>query len=206
MGGDRAGDRDPLPLSAGQFVRIAVKEAARQLDAVEERCDAILDFRFRCETEVDERLGDLVAQSSKRIERRKRILEHHLHVPARFAQFGWPEAADLPAVQPHLAGLRFDQPQYRAAARRLAATGFADQRECLADVYGEAHVLDRMDVGDDATKNATFHRIARGQILDLEQRAGLAPRWRDARTRGYGIADATHRRGRSRAAHRAELG
>src|ERR1700733_2826740 len=35
MGRDCAGDRDALPLSSGQFVRVAVKETAREIDAVE---------------------------------------------------------------------------------------------------------------------------------------------------------------------------
>ena len=100
MRSDRARNRNALPLSSGQFVRIAVEERAREIDAVEQFRHAIDDFRFRGESEVDERLGDLVAQSAERIERRKRILKHHLHVSARFAQFGLPETADLPAVEP----------------------------------------------------------------------------------------------------------
>ena len=41
---DRARNRDALPLSSGQFVRVAVEETARQIDAVEEFSHAIHDF------------------------------------------------------------------------------------------------------------------------------------------------------------------
>ena len=68
MGRDRARNRDALPLSSGQFVRVAVEETAREIDAVEELRHAIDDLRFRGETEVDERLSDLIAQSAERIE------------------------------------------------------------------------------------------------------------------------------------------
>jgi hypothetical protein len=56
-------------------VRIAVKEGPRQFDAIEQLGDAMLDLRFRREAKIDERLGDLVAQPAKWIERRKRVLE-----------------------------------------------------------------------------------------------------------------------------------
>ena len=65
---DRAGNRNALPLASGQFVRIAVEETARQIDAVEEFRYAIRDFWLRGEAEVDERLGDLIAQSSERVQ------------------------------------------------------------------------------------------------------------------------------------------
>ena len=35
MGRDCAGDRNALPLSSGQFVRVAANETAREIDAVE---------------------------------------------------------------------------------------------------------------------------------------------------------------------------
>ena len=41
---DRACNRDALPLSSGQFVRIAVEETAREIDAVEEFSHAIHDL------------------------------------------------------------------------------------------------------------------------------------------------------------------
>ena len=44
MGRDCAGDRNALPLSSGQFVRVAVEETAREIDAIEELPHAIDDL------------------------------------------------------------------------------------------------------------------------------------------------------------------
>ena len=46
MGRDRARNRNALPLSSGQFVRILVEETAREIHAVEELRHAIRYFRF----------------------------------------------------------------------------------------------------------------------------------------------------------------
>jgi hypothetical protein len=46
MGRDRARNRNALPLSSGQFVRILVEETAREIHAVEELHHAIRYFRF----------------------------------------------------------------------------------------------------------------------------------------------------------------
>ena len=44
MGSDRSRNRNALPLSSGQFVRVAVEETAREIDAVEQFSHAIHDL------------------------------------------------------------------------------------------------------------------------------------------------------------------
>jgi hypothetical protein len=51
MGSDRPRNRDALPLSSGEFVRVAVEERAREIDAVEEFSHAIqIDDPVHCLT------------------------------------------------------------------------------------------------------------------------------------------------------------
>src|ERR1043166_505792 len=81
------------------------------------------------------------------------------HPPHRLAV----QRHEIVAVEPDMSGNRPAQLQHRAAERRLAATGFADQPERLAALNLKADAGDRM------------HRLAADRILDdevlyLEQR------------------------------------
>ena len=60
----------------------------------------------------------------------------------------WLSLRDIGAVEDDLARGRFDEPEERAADRRLAAAGLADETEGLAALDAERDVVDRLDVGD----------------------------------------------------------
>ena len=67
-----------------------------------------------------ERLGHEVAGTAAGIERRERVLEHHLDVAARLPQPGAPEAEDVLAVEDDVAGGRRNE-----AHDALRCGGFA---------------------------------------------------------------------------------
>ena len=85
-----------------------------------------------CQAERLDRLRDDFADRHSRIERRVRILEDHLQVPALLAQLARRQVRQVRASEEHFAGRRLDQPQDRAAERGLAAAGLADQAQRLA--------------------------------------------------------------------------
>ena len=83
--GQRARDRNPLPLTARELVRVAVGERPRQPDPIEE--DASLSDLVRAAYPGDtEGLADRVADGQPGVERIVWILEHHLHVAAKRLQ------------------------------------------------------------------------------------------------------------------------
>ena len=76
----RARNGDPLPLAAGEFVRIALRMIRRQTDVFEQPRDALFGCRARGDAVNVQRLGDRKSDRQARIERREWILEHHLDV------------------------------------------------------------------------------------------------------------------------------
>ena len=80
------------------------------------------------------------------------------------------ELEDILAVEQHRAAQRLDQPHHRAAGRRLAAAGFADQRQRLAGLQAEGDVLDRVHPARDPAEQAGADIEARRQVGDLEHR------------------------------------
>ena len=129
---ERAGNADALALPAGKLVRIIVHLRLAQADALEQCGDALLHLAAARGAVHAHRLGDDVAGRHARIERGERVLEDDLHLPAVGPQLGLAQMRDVAAVDPDAAAGRLDQPQDRAADRRLAAAGFADQAERLA--------------------------------------------------------------------------
>ena len=95
-------------------------------------------------------LCDLPADREDRVERRRRLLEHHGHVrAAQLPQLGLRRGQHVVALEDHRAVRRRrlrDQPQDAARGDGLAGTGFADDRQHLAGCHRKRQVLDRMDV------------------------------------------------------------
>ena len=81
IGRQRARDADALPLPAGELVRIAVRVIRRQADLLEQPAHAVARARPLTMLRVNpQRLLDDPPDRLSRIERRVRILEHHLKV------------------------------------------------------------------------------------------------------------------------------
>src|SRR5581483_1787688 len=79
----RAGDADPLPLPAGELVRVAAHVVGLQPDRLQELGHTVPELLPGPRQLVDdERLADDGADRHARIERGERVLEDDLHVPA----------------------------------------------------------------------------------------------------------------------------
>ena len=105
------------------------------------------------------------------------ILKNDLHVPAHPAQLVLVEIGDFLALEAHRARRRVHQAQDQASGGRLAAAGFADQRQRLAAGDLEAHVLDGAHKADDlaADKTAADGKML-DQAIDLQDRVSLVHR------------------------------
>ena len=199
----RAGDRDALALAARQLVRIAAHEAARQVHPVEELRDALADRGALGQPVVADRLRHLVDQLHLRVERGERVLKDHLHLAPRPAQRARRHRDHVLAVEADLARQRLDQAQDRAAAGRLAAARFADERERLALADVERHVLDRVHPRHRPAEEPSLDRKARGQVAHLDDVAVLGHLDRPGDVFRRAEADASARARTCRASRRA---
>jgi len=75
-------DRYALSLSAGQLARIARRRCLRQPDEREHLGDVLVCLVLGYDSMDDSRLRDRAADLQPRVQRRVRVLEDHLHLPA----------------------------------------------------------------------------------------------------------------------------
>ena len=156
---------------------IAPHRVGAQPDLVEQLGDARLALLRRDVGVVLQRLGDDAAGRHARIERRVRVLEHHLHALAVRAHRAGVEMRDVLAVEADRAGGRLDQAQQQRADRRLAAAGLADEAERLARRDREADAVDRLDRRTDRREQpAAAARKCLFRSVDLERAASCGHR------------------------------
>ena len=177
--GDRHRDHHALPLPAGELMRILLEPRLRLGDAhflqeVERAGERLLLGQALMQ---DDRLGDLAADPIDRVQRRHRLLEDHRDaVAADVEHLPLAELVDARPREQHAAfagNVRRPRQELHDGARRhrLAGARFADQRQRLAAVDVEGHVLDRLDLG---LVELEGHR----EVLDLDQmdlRLGVHP-------------------------------
>ena len=166
---ERARDADALPLAAAELVRVLVDVGGVEPDELEQLPHARATLLARADLVNDERLLDDRADAHPRIQRRVRILEDDLEVPARAAQFAGRELPDVQLLEPDLARRRLDQPQHAPPGRRLAAPGLADEAERLAGRDGEAHVVDGPHRRRLAEQRPARRKLL-DEVLDLDER------------------------------------
>ena len=168
----RAGDAGALALAARQLVRIAVDEAGRQADEIEQRGRAVAPVPPSLQTSVHlQRTRQRHAEPQPRIQRRLRILEDHLDARAQRPHLGLAEAADLDAVELNAAGGRLQQPHQQPAERGLAGAGLADEAEHGAARHGEVDPLDHLAQQRPAKQPGAL-RIGEAQAAGAEQDVG----------------------------------
>ena len=82
LDGERARDRDALPLAARQLVRVLGDVALRrhEPDRVEQLVDALVDVCARHDAVDLQRPREVVADRLDRVQRAERVLEDHLHL------------------------------------------------------------------------------------------------------------------------------
>src|SRR5262249_5348040 len=114
-----AGERGPLQLAAAHFIRIELREALAELHLGEEMDDALaLLGRSPIRTQAH-RIDERVADRHGRVERARRILEHHLQAGAERQEGALVQTLNLAALEEDAAGIDLEEMQDRAAERRL---------------------------------------------------------------------------------------
>ncbi len=176
--GERHGDHNALPLTAGELMRVGCEPRLRILDAdlVEKVDHARFCGAVGKPAMNFQNLADLVFDRVQRIERRHRLLKDHRNLVAADSpeRFGRKLHQILALKLDHARWVRGgrvgQQAQDRERGHRLARAGFSDESHRLALADLEGGILHRM------------HDLAAGmkidrQILDPNQSAALA-RWR----------------------------
>jgi hypothetical protein len=168
---ERARDRDALLLAARQFMRVPVAEIGGQFHHLQQARDATFDFR-RLELARLQRDRDRLADRAARIERRARILEHHLDGSAA-RRAGGPirEVASLEQDR-SLARLRQSQDHPRDG--RFARPALAREPEDFALGQLETDVGDRLHLALDPAEQSAPQRESLAEADDFEQRDGHA--------------------------------
>ena len=88
----------------------------------------------------------------------------------RFVAVPRTQRQQIDAVEPNLPRIRLDQPKNGPARGCFAAAGFTDQAEGFAFIDVEADIVDRLDVGRDARKDASTNRKVLLEIADAQER------------------------------------
>ncbi len=149
MGGDCAGNRDALALTAGKFVRKFRRISGMEADEFEQLVDADPDGALAkagsalARAKRADRLGYDVADPPTRIERSERVLEDHLHAPAHRPPRGSIVGpGQIDAVDQHLPLTRLQQPDHHARQGRFPGAGFAHEAERFAPLDRKVEAVD----------------------------------------------------------------
>src|SRR5260221_1695808 len=149
--GEGHGDHHALPHAAGELMRVVGEALPRRgdLDLIEQLERGGIGLAAAHVAMIVQRLGDLEADGEHRVERGHRLLEDHrdavaadlahllLVEPDEIA----PGEADMPGGDPP--ARRRHQPHDGEGGDALAAAGFADDRQRLVALHGEADVAHR---------------------------------------------------------------
>ena len=168
------GDRDALALAAREFVRVLAQVVVAQPhrgDGVGRPLAALL---ARGVALRGQRLGDDALDGLARVERTVRVLEHHLDVAARLAQFLARQLMQVAPQQLDTARGRRIQRHHQAREGGLARTRFTDDAQAAAGLDREAHAVERMHLGRRLEQLLARHLVLPHQVVDLQQRGGHA--------------------------------
>ena len=142
---ERAGDADALALTARELMRIAALQRRIEPGSDELRVHVGgLRRASALDQAVDaRRLAYHLGDRQARVDRRERVLKHHLRAQAAAAAVGGGERVDVPPAPQHLPGRGFQDAGDDAPERGLAATGFAHEPDHFALHDGEVDVVHR---------------------------------------------------------------
>src|SRR5207248_7280674 len=139
---ERARDADALPLATRKLVRITPCMRRCEPDLLHDFRDALGPPTLR-EAMQSERFPEHLADRHPRIKRRERILEADLQRATMHAHRFLAQRRHVLAIEFDAARGRLEQAQHEATGRRLAASGFADERKRLANRKLEVDPIDR---------------------------------------------------------------
>ena len=162
-------DRDALPLSAGQLVRVPPGELTRQRHLLEQIEGAPVLLFARADAVHVQRLGDQAADAAQRVEGTVRVLEDRLHAPTQLEHVRARHRAGRVAVDEDLAVRRLLQLQQHLRHGRLTGARFADESERLAARNRERHRVDGAEVL--MAQAASADRIVLDEIAHLDHRS-----------------------------------
>jgi hypothetical protein len=163
--GQRPGDRDPLPLEAGELVRKPVPQVGVDVDPAEQFDDCLRPPRLVDAGDV-ERFRDEVEHPHPWVDGGVRVLEDHLDRPRRpVPAAGWRE--QLGTAVDDLARAGRHEADERAGERRLAGPGLPDDIENLSFVDCRVDRIDRGD-GAKASTGQTTPGVPHGQRVRRE--------------------------------------
>ena len=138
----RAGDRDPLLLAAGELAG-AVLEPVAEADRGQRGRGPLPSLR-PAHAAVDQRQPDVV-QGAGAAEQLERLEDEADGAVAQLGQLGVGEGRDVAAADPQQPVGRPVQAAEQVHQRRLAGAGRADDRDVLAGVDAQAHPAQRLD-------------------------------------------------------------
>ena len=125
--GQRPCDTDSLALSARELVWVATRMLGSQADELEQLGHSISDLGFGAVAMNLERRGDNRTNLVARVERRRGVLKHDLHVASHASQIFAAEVRDVAASELDRAGIGIEQSEQHAPERRFAAARLADE-------------------------------------------------------------------------------
>ena len=122
----------------------------------------------------DQRFSDDVEHRKPGIQRRHRILKHHLQFGPQLATGGCVEGCDVVAENLDGTGLGCGELENLAQRRRFARTGFADDAQSAALLQGEADPVDRTNFTDPPAQNHAFGQwVGLGKVGDSQYHRGV---------------------------------
>ncbi|MCY1302372.1 hypothetical protein D9M70_520230 [compost metagenome] len=185
---ERAGDTDALALAAGKRMRIALEVLGRKLDLSQKLGGTGAHDLRRAQLVNPHRIHQRLLDRHARVERGERILEDHLGFAAKSREDGARRADQLGSIEADRARPWSIELHDRAGNRRLAATGFTDQRQGFARKDIEGDVLHRMHPAGDVAEQPRLQVEARDQVAHRDERA---PGIRHLRRRVHSVASAS---------------
>ena len=170
----RAGDADTLALSAGELARQTRGEARAEADALHQAIAFAGDLLGRDDAMGAERLLDRAADRHPRIERRVRILKHHLQPRPNIA--GMVDPGQVLAAKKHPAAVGPQQADHHARERRLPAAELADDAKRLPRDDREADAGERPKRLPAPQQSLAPQREGFRNVHHLDDRRGLTTR------------------------------
>ena len=139
---ERKRTRDPyaLTLSAAHVCGVAFSELLGQINETQQFCSLVPRTSFE-KAKVSKRFADDVLDLHLRIERGRRVLEHHLDVAPHIACILALESSDLLVFKEDLPLRRRMQLHQCAHQCTLSAAALTDDAENISPIDGESHVI-----------------------------------------------------------------
>ncbi len=166
---ERARNGNALALAAGELVRVFSQVVGAQPDLLQHLHGACMLLGAAACAQGLQRFGDDALDALARVERSVGVLEHHLEIAARLAQFGGGQPVQIAAQQMHRSRGGSVQGHDQARQRRFARARFAHDPQTAAAVHRKAHAIERLHLARGAKEMLTRQRVRTHQVLHLEQ-------------------------------------